>query len=266
MLYNKASLLKIIVIVCICILTAIAIFKLIKTFTNSTQIQQTNEFYTLDSFNTIPKDYESDIYHLSQPTVTNINPIMKGNTYDYIPNYDQPYKTPNFAKSEKFRYNTSSSIVPAELNDGLYNIQTKNKVVLASIAFTPVQCNNFLINPKLIPSKDESWKLEKVSKGIYMLKKPNGSECLYASIGNTLKSYILESGCKSKNVCGLESLNNESKLDEESKRTYFEIWKYPEGYVLKSKETGKFICVNKNKAEFSDILTDECLFDITSSI
>lgn len=168
----------------------------------------------------------------------------------------------NKDKGEFFRYQ-SSSPSPAELVNGNYIIQNKDDVLLASIAFTPVQCNNFLINYKPNPSKDDSWNLHQVSKGIYMLKKPGGDECLYASIGNTLKSYLLTPGCQSKKVCGLESLDEKDQLDEESKRTYFEIWNYEgKGYVIKSVETGKYICVEKGKATFSSNPTDNCLFNI----
>jgi hypothetical protein len=168
----------------------------------------------------------------------------------------------NKDKDESFRYQ-SSTPTPAELTNGNYVIQNKDGIVLASIAFTPVQCNNFLINYKPNPSKDDSWNLHQVSKGIYMLKKPGGDECLYASIGNTLKSYFLTPGCQSKKACGLESLDEKDQLDEESKRTYFEIWNYEgKGYVIKSVETGKYICVEKGKATFSSNPTDNCLFNI----
>jgi hypothetical protein len=184
--------------------------------------------------------------------------VLNINTDSYVDRQQQI----NQSQDESFRYQ-SSTPTPAELTNGNYVIQNKDGIVLASIAFTPVQCNNFLINYKPNPSKDDSWNLHQVSKGIYMLKKPGGDECLYASIGNTLKSYFLTPGCQSKKVCGLESLDEKDQLDEESKRTYFEIWNYEEkGYVIKSVETGKYICVEKGKATFSSNPTDNCLFNI----
>lgn len=44
------------------------------------------------------KSSNSERYqHLSQPTVTNINPIMNGDNYSYPYYYKQEYKTPRFA-------------------------------------------------------------------------------------------------------------------------------------------------------------------------
>jgi hypothetical protein len=42
--------------------------------------------------------------HLSQPTVTNINPIMKGDNYSYPYYYKQEYKTPRFAPESVIKF------------------------------------------------------------------------------------------------------------------------------------------------------------------
>ena len=222
---------KIIAISILTLVIAFIIYKIVKTVSNKASTD--SEFY-----------------------VVNVN---TGDSYEHKLIQRRKYDLPN---NKNFRYQ-SSSPTPAELTNGNYIIQNKDGVLLASIAFTPVQCNNFLINYKPNPSKDDSWNLHQVSKGIYMLKKPGGDECLYASIGNTLKSYLLTPGCQSKKVCGLESLDEKDQLDEESKRTYFEIWNYAgKGYVIKSVETGKYICVEQGKATFSNNPTDNCLFNI----
>ena len=233
---------------------------------------------------------------ISQPTVTNPNPIVddkfRASAYGESPAYFQPYKKPRFAKyipdypnlsassqiiasgsqynesAENFRYQSSTQQVQpviSELPTGNYIIKSKDgDILLNSTAFTPVQCNNFLFNPSMTPSKEEGWKLHLVSKGIYIFKKPNNKECLYAGLADKLKSYQLEPSCsKKKNVCGLESLNYEKKLDPESKRTYFEVWKYPEGFAIRNVENQKFICLNKNNVSFVDTISAQCLFTIT---
>ena len=42
--------------------------------------------------------------HLSQPTVTNINPIMKGDNYSYPYYYKQEYKTPRFSPESVIKF------------------------------------------------------------------------------------------------------------------------------------------------------------------
>jgi hypothetical protein len=202
---------------------------------------------------------------ISQPTITNPNPIMNGysTTNTTYNEYAQPYKQPRFASStpESFRYRQQSQPAPAELSEGHYTITSVNgDVPLNSIAFTPVQCNTILFNSKLQPSNQQGWNLTHVSKGIYIFKKPSGKECLYASIGNTLKSYLLSDGCNQTNVCGLEDLDYKKELDPYSKRTYFEVWQYPEGYAIKNVETQQFICLQEGKISFSSIVTPNCLF------
>ena len=233
---------------------------------------------------------------LSQPTVTNPNPIVdnkfRASAYGDSPAYFQPYKKPRFAKYipdypnlsasseiiasgsqynesvEKFRYQQSTQQVQpviSELPSGQYIIKNKNTgIVLNSTSCTPVQCNNFIYNPSMSPSKEEGWNLHLVSKGIYIFKKPNNKECLYAGLADKLKSYQLEPSCSKKtNVCGLETLNYEKKLDPESKRTYFEVWKYPEGFAIRNVENQKFVCLINNEISFVDTISPECLFTIT---
>ncbi len=231
---------------------------------------------------------------LSQPTVTNPNPIVndyfRGYPYENPTSYFQPYKKPLFAKyipnspnlsatdeiisngskynTELFRYQMNKEQmqpVISELPSGQYIIKNKNTgIVLNSTSCTPVQCNNFIYNPSMTSSKDEGWNLHLVSKGIYIFKKPNNKECLYAGLADKLKSYQLEPSCSKKtNVCGLESLNYEKKLDPESKRTYFEVWQYPEGFAIRNVENQKFVCLINNEISFVDTISPECLFTIT---
>lgn len=206
---------------------------------------------------------ERDPFILSQPTITNTNPIMNGQDNKYYNAYIQPYKSEKSNKKESYSNDIQKNTpTVAELQNGNYMIKTQDGTILNSIAFTPVQCNTMLLNPELTPSNDQSWVLENVSKGIYILKKPNNSECLYASIGDTLKSYLLESGCKKKNVCGLDHLTETKELDPYSKRTYFELWKYGDKYIIKSVSNNKYICLQNNKIGFSDNPLTSCLFDI----
>ncbi len=242
------------------------------------------------------QDGQNEYYRyqsISQPTVTNPNPIVdnkfRASAYGETPAYFQPYKKPRFAKyipdypnlsatseivasgsqyNEPFRYQTTTQQVQpviADLPTGNYIIKSKNTgMFLNSTSCTPVQCNNFIYNPNMTPSKDEGWKLHLVSKGIYIFKKPNNKECLYAGLADKLKSYQLEPSCsKKKNVCGLETLNYEKKLDPESKRTYFEVWKYPEGFAIRNVENQKFICFINNEISFVDTISPQCLFTIT---
>ena len=203
--------------------------------------------------------------HLSQPTITNPNPFINSyGPYGGESNYIQPYKQQRNT-SETFRFQSQPNAAnAANLQTGHYTISSKNNgTLLNSIAFTPVQCNNFLLNHKPSPSKEEGWNLQLVSKGIYILKKPDGKECLYASIGNTLKSYLLSDDCKNKsNVCGLEKLDSENKLDPQSTRTYFEIFEHPEGFSIRSVENKQFVCLNNNSVMFSSQLTPDCFFNI----
>ena len=241
-------------------------------------------FYNRDKTNNVEEYYQI----ISQPTVTNPNPIVTGYNNDNGSNYMMPYKTPMFAPVSGVNLSSNTNMIPSQTsNNEMFHYQIKasqsqpeiatfpsgnyiikNKkdgILLNSIAFTPVQCNNFLINYKPVPNSSEGWKLHEVSKGIYIFKKPSGKECLYASIGDTLKSYQLEPSCtKNANVCGLESLDYEKKLDPNSSRTYFEVWKYPEGYAIRNVDNKKFICIKEGKVTFSDIISQECLFNINS--
>jgi hypothetical protein len=73
----------------------------------------------------------------------------------------------------------------------------------------------------------------------------------------------LEPSCtKNANVCGLETLDYEKKLDPNSYRTYFEVWKYPEGYAIRNVDNKKFICIQQGKVTFSESISPDCLFSI----
>lgn len=238
---------------------------------------KTSSTKTSEYFNFVP-------LQISQPTVTNPDPIL--NNYknpEYSgPSYDQPYANPLTAKYspndvtlaatphlkrsvENFKTLDMNRHIPATLPDGMYSIKSKDgDVMLSSETFTPVQCTSFKYSPTVPTEEDKKagWKLHSVSKGIYMIQKPNGMECLYASIGDSLRSYQLSEGCKTKNVCGLESLDYEKKLDPYSKRTYFEISQYPLGYALRNVENNSFVCIVGGKATFSNSLTPNCYFKI----
>jgi hypothetical protein len=212
--------------------------------------------------------YTQDIHTLSYNTITHPNPYKNrtDSNKHYYTEYDQPYKQQHYAPRlvEKFHYESISGQPEiATLPTGLYSISTINKgVPLNPNAFTPVQCNSILFHPKYTTTENNKWELKQVTRGIYIIKKPNNSECLYASIGNTLKSFLLEEGCQRKNVCGLEDLTEDKQLDADSKRTYFEMWKYNNGYALKSVETNQYICLKEGQLSFSSNITPDCLFSI----
>lgn len=217
------------------------------------------------------EEYTPDLHKLSYYTIT--HPSVLENRYAsnknyYIP-YDQPYKQRKYAPTnprlvESFHYESISGQPEiATIPTGIYSIQTIHKnIPLNTKAFTPVQCNPILLHPKYTSLDDNKWELKQVTRGVYIIKKPNNSECLYASIGNTLKSFLLEEGCQHKNVCGLESLTEDKQLDADSKRTYFEVWKYNNGYAFKSVETNQYICVSEGQLSFSSNITPDCLFSI----
>lgn len=265
--------------------------KFIITFVILTVIVLTVIWYILRSKDESSKNKKSEHFsfvplQLSQPTVTNPDPIL--NNYrdpQYNgPSYAQPYADPLTAKYrpndvtlaarphtiekksiENFQLVNNNTGSPAILEDGIYSIKSKDgNIMLSSQTFTPVQCTSFKYKPTLPTEEDKKsgWKLHTVTKGIYMIQKPDGMECLYASIGDSLRSYQLSEGCKTKNVCGLESLDYEKKLDPYSKRTYFEIIQNRDGFVLRNVENNKFVCIVNGTATFSNSVTPNCFFKI----
>lgn len=216
----------------------------------------------------------TDIQKLSYYTIT--QPSVDKNRFlsnkDYYTPYVQPYKQQKYAPGnphliEPFHYESiTGQPEVATIPTGVYSISTiNNKVPLNANAFTPVQCNPILLHPKYTTSESNTWILQQVTRGVYIIKKKDNAECLYASIGNTLKSFLLEEGCQRKNVCGLESLTEDKQLDTDSKRTYFEVWKYNNGYAIKSVETGEYICLSEGQLSFSSTISPNCLFSISPS-
>jgi len=197
-------------------------------------------------------------YSITQPNV-NYNRFHPGKQYPQ--QYAKPY-SPKLV--ETFHYESIQGQPEiALLPSGTYSIQTLHtNIPLHPDAFTPVMCNTILLDPKYTQSQTNQWELQEVTQGIYIIKKKNNSECLYASIGNSLKSYLLEEGCQHKNVCGLEGLTEEKKVDSDSKRTYFEVWKLGDGYALKNVETGTYACIKQNYTSFSPSISSDCLFRI----
>lgn len=166
-------------------------------------------------------------------------------------------------KAESFAIDELADI-PVTDDDGLkilYSIKNKDNKDLVSSAFTPVMCNTVLIhNPnQLIPPQEKGWNLKMISKGIYVFEKPSQKECLYAS-QDSLKSYATEN-CNHKSLCGLETLDFQNSIDENSLRTYFRIIKLNTGkYYIISVKTNKYVCINKNGVDMLTTPNEYCEF------
>ncbi len=135
----------------------------------------------------------------------------------------------------------------ADLPDGTYMITSKDGINLASNYVTPVQCNNFLYNDPIKGSKKTSWNLQRVADGIYMLKKPDGLECLYTNIDKTVRSFAFDTGCNKKNLCGTAKPTYTGNLDENSLHTYFMILKHPNNkFYIKSMSNDMYFTLAPN--------------------
>jgi hypothetical protein len=152
--------------------------------------------------------------------------------------------------------------LPVDLPEGQYNILTSDQKPLASNLFTTVQCNDFLFG-QTKPSKETSWKLKRVAKGVFILMKPGEKECLYTSVDSSLRSYFFPN-CNQPNLCGLPSTNSIGEIDQASLHTYFMILRNPDGkYYIKSMSNDKYICMD-GSLKLVEEPTEKCIFDIQS--
>jgi hypothetical protein len=151
---------------------------------------------------------------------------------------------------------------PAQLRDGIYLIKNYKGDIFASNAFTPIMCNDWIFQTAS-PSKEASWKLTRVSGGVYRLNKTSdhSQECLFAHENGEVRSYIT-SFCDF-NVCGSDKLSYGDELDPYSIRTYFKIINGPDGkYLLQSLKNNQYIKFDGQKAIFTPNPEDECLFSM----
>jgi hypothetical protein len=154
--------------------------------------------------------------------------------------------------------------VPVDMPDGTYNIISVSGKPLASTAFTPIQCKQFLFSQS-IPSSETAWNIKRVAHGIFMLKKPGDQECMYTSPDNSVRSYVMNGSCASKSLCGLDKPTETGDLDERSLHTYYMILQHPNGkYYIKSMSNDLFLCM-KDTLSMTNEPTEECLFTFQSA-
>jgi len=83
---------------------------------------------------------------------------------------------------EKFQITTQSLVdIPTMIGNQpiVYNITTTQGKELVSSAFTPIMCNDWILNKKdtqLIPPVQRGWALKKVTDGVYIFEKPQMNE------------------------------------------------------------------------------------------
>jgi len=174
-------------------------------------------------------------------------------------------------KKEQFALDDLADLETNDQNGNkiVWNIQNIDGKELISSAFTPVECNNQIIsqNSSLIPPSMKGWTLKMISKGIYIFEKPNQDQCLYTFSGlqnsDSLRSYT-SSSCNHRSLCGLDTLDFNGSIDENSLRTYFRVVNAEEGkYNIISVKTNKYICLNDNGVYLSTTPNDKCLFNFT---
>jgi hypothetical protein len=149
---------------------------------------------------------------------------------------------------------------PAKLSNGTYLIKNKQGQVLASTAFTPIMCNDWIFQTPQ-PIDQSAWNLQKVSGGVYKLNKlsSKSQECLYAHESGELRSY-LSTFCNT-NLCGQDQMVYGDELDPYSIRTYFKINNGPDNtYLIQSLKNNMYIKFTNNKVEFVPQPEEECLF------
>jgi hypothetical protein len=153
----------------------------------------------------------------------------------------------------------------------VYNIVNNQGKELVSSAFTPVMCNNWILNQnntQFIPPVQKGWVLKQVSNGIYILEKPQQKECLYthSEMNNpdSLRSYVVgENNCQKVNLCGMETLNPQGEFDEASMRTYFKLLQAPNGVYIVSAKNNKYVCLDNNGVSFKSSPDASCVFTFT---
>ena len=154
--------------------------------------------------------------------------------------------------------------IDADLSEGVYNIENKNKKKLMSTAITPILCDDFVFShsSNLPAKKEDGWRLKKVTKGVYMFVKPEISECLYAGDDNSIKAFTLLN-CPFKNLCGIDTLNYKGELDNQNDyRSYFRIVNsdVSKGYYIISNHNNKYVCINDTGIGFNDKPSENCIF------
>ena len=136
--------------------------------------------------------------------------------------------------------------IPTDIEDGAYNIISTKGVPLISSAFTPIQCKDFMFRQSK-PSADTAWKIQRVAHGVFMFKKPGDKECMYTSPDSSVRSYVINGSCMSKDICGSTKPTETGDLDERSLHTYFMILQNPEGkYYIKSMSNDKYLSMGTN--------------------
>ncbi len=160
----------------------------------------------------------------------------------------------------------SNSMAAPNFGDGIYAIKNYQSIDLTSAAFTPVQCNNFVIGTSR-PSTETNWRIKNIvgQPGVIQLVKPQGNECLFAGLDNQLKSYFWsDASCpKRTNLCGLDTSDYRGDLDPQSMPTYFRILNSSTGgYLIQSLETNKFICLQNNQVSMQVNPNSTCVFSI----
>jgi hypothetical protein len=134
--------------------------------------------------------------------------------------------------------------VPVDIPDGVYNILNRNNKPLASTAVTPIQCKDYLFQ-HAVPSKATAWRVQRVAHGVVMLKKPDDKECMYTSPDSSIRSYVINGSCNSKNVCGMTEPTSTGELDERSLHTYFMILQNPGGkHYIKSMSNDMYLSMD----------------------
>jgi hypothetical protein len=150
----------------------------------------------------------------------------------------------------------------------IYSVTNDKGKELVSSAFTPVMCDTVLINSptQLIPKTEKGWSLKMISKGIYVFEKPSQKECLYAHSGyneDSLRSYATEN-CNHRSLCGLETLDFENSIDENSLRTYFRIIKLDNNkFNIISVKNNKYVCLNDKGVYMKTTPDQNCQFYFT---
>jgi|LauGreDrversion4_2_1035121.scaffolds.fasta_scaffold643294_2 hypothetical protein len=174
---------------------------------------------------------------------------------------------------EKFQITTQSLVdIPTMIGNQpiVYNITTTQGKELVSSAFTPIMCNDWILNKKdtqLIPPVQRGWALKKVTDGVYIFEKPQMNECLYTFSAmnqpDSLRSYTVNGNCNKKNLCGSETVTYKGTLDEESSRTYFRLVKAPTGNYIISIQNNKYVCLDDKGISFKESPDTNCQFNFS---
>jgi hypothetical protein len=152
----------------------------------------------------------------------------------------------------------------------VYNITNFQGKELVSSAFTPIMCNNWILNQQntqFIPPIQKGWLLKQVINGTYILEKPQMNECLYThsemNTDDSLRSYVVGGTCQKVNLCGMETVNPQGELDEASMRTYFKLLQAPNGVYIVSAKNNKYVSFDQNGVSFKSTPDSSSVFTFT---